>query len=87
MIIKDGISEGVRSEVMAIAAEHGGEKVHLLIAGATMCEAAHEAFETPGGKDQKIDHWLFNGRAFGTGWCSTPGGGGTTRLDYKLFQT
>ncbi len=50
LILLKGISDGVRSEVMAVPGLSAGEPVWLVIAGATMIEAAYAAFEHPEAK-------------------------------------
>ncbi len=51
LILQKGIVDGVRSEVMAMPGQMNGEEVWFLIAGATMVEAAFQAFAMPEAKD------------------------------------
>jgi hypothetical protein len=53
----DGIVEGVRSEAMAVPMISAqGENIYALIAGATLVEAAYDAFATKGGQDISQTH-------------------------------
>ncbi len=51
MVIEVGIVDGARSELMAIPGMSNGEQVHYFIAGATLAEAAYDAFESSGAPD------------------------------------
>ncbi len=54
LILKQGISEGVRSEIMAVPAELYGETVFFILAEATLVAAAFDAFDSALGKEQTL---------------------------------